>query len=333
MILTRLDRFQAMAIALLAAALAATPALGQEKVTYNMSWLPQGSSSGIIVAQERGFYRELGLDVAIVRGYGGSRTANELDQGQFEFGYVDPISVILNRSNGGRIKMVGAINTHWPAGICWVTSRMQPKGLDDLRGKTLGGGSASVVHNIVPAWLEMNGKQPDLIKLVRMDPAVVDTSLIGGKIELAECWKASNRPVLQKLAREAGVQVAWMDYSAFGLNAYGSGFATTEALIAAKPETVRKFLRGAYRGFEFAAANPEQAADIITKVFPTADRGVVLAQTREIAELINDGDVRAQGLGYMREDRMRASLSFIEKAFKLKEPVKLDDVYTNGLLK
>ena len=35
-------------------ALAAMPALAQEKVTYNMSWLPQGSSIGVMVAQERG---------------------------------------------------------------------------------------------------------------------------------------------------------------------------------------------------------------------------------------------------------------------------------------
>src|SRR5438874_11599308 len=104
--------------------LAATSVVAQEKVTFNMSWLPQGSASGVIVALDRGFFKDAGLDVSIVRGYGGNRTANELDQGQFEFGYVDPISVILNRSNGGKIKMVGAINTRWPAAICWVTSRM-----------------------------------------------------------------------------------------------------------------------------------------------------------------------------------------------------------------
>ena len=71
----------------------------QEKVTFNMGWLPQGSSIGPIVAQERGWYREAGLDVNIVRGYGGNRTANELDQGQFEFGYVDPISIVFTASS------------------------------------------------------------------------------------------------------------------------------------------------------------------------------------------------------------------------------------------
>jgi NitT/TauT family transport system substrate-binding protein len=53
----------------------------QEKVTFNMSWLPQGSAIGPIVAQDRGFYKEAGLDVNIVRGYGGNRTANELTRG------------------------------------------------------------------------------------------------------------------------------------------------------------------------------------------------------------------------------------------------------------
>ena len=110
------------AAAAFALALGTAPALAQEKVTYNMAWLPQGSSIGVIVAQDKGYFREVGLDTNIVRGYGGNRTANELDQGQFEFGYVDPISLILNRSNGGKIKMVGAINTRWPAGVCYVTN-------------------------------------------------------------------------------------------------------------------------------------------------------------------------------------------------------------------
>src|SRR5581483_527797 len=163
-----------------------------EKVTYNMSWLPQGSSIGAIVAQAQGYYKEAGLDVNIVRGYGGNRTANELDQGQFEFAYVDPISLALTRSNGGRVRLIGAINTTWPARICYVEKNGKRLALDDMKGMTMGGGSASPVHNIVPTWLEMNGKPRDFIRLVRLDPAVVDASFMEGKTDLAECWQASN---------------------------------------------------------------------------------------------------------------------------------------------
>jgi NitT/TauT family transport system substrate-binding protein len=331
--ITRVGWIRALLTCMCAAVVTAAPAFGQEKVTYSMGWLPQGSSIGVIVAQERGFFRDLGLDVKIVRGYGGPRVANELDQRQIEFGYVDPITIALHRSNGGKTKMIGAINTRWPASICWLTNRMQPKSIDDLRGKKLGGGSSSQVFNVLPYWLEINGKPRDLITLVRLDPAVVDTSFIGGRIDLAECWKASNRVVIQKLARDAGVEVGWMDYADFGLDVYGSGFATSDAMIAEKPETVRRFLRASYHGFEFAQANPEQATAMLVKMFPTSDRAITLAQVKEIGELLNDPQVRAQGLGYIREDRMTSTLNFVDKAFGLKGRFKTSDIYTNNLLK
>ena len=317
----------------LTALMLAWQAHAQEKVTYNMSWLPQGSSIGVMVAQDRGWYREAGLDVNIVRGFGGNRTANELDQGQFEFGYVDPISLILNRSNGGKIKMVGVINSRWPAAICWITDRMQVKSIDDLRGKQLGGGSASPVHNVVPAWLEMNGKPRDFIRLLRLDPAVISSSLVEGKIDLVESWKASDRPVMQRTAAAANLKVGWIDYADHGLNAYGSGFAASEATIANKPDVVRRFLRGAYRGFQAAIANPEQAADTLVKMFPIVDRGLALQQIREIGELIQDPEAKQQGLGYIREDRIRSTLGFVDKAYDLKGKVKAEDLYTNNLLK
>lgn len=317
------------AVALLAGA---AHALAQEKVSYNMAWLPQGSSVGVIVAQERGFFRELGLDATIVRGYGGNRTANELDQGQFDFGYVDPISLVLNRANGGKIRLVGAINTRWPAGICFDTKRHQPKTPAAMKGLLLGGGSASPVHNVVPAWLARNGQPKDSIRLLRMDPAVVDAALIEGKIDLAECWRASNRAVTQKQAAAAGVTLGVLEYADFGLDAYGSGFAASEETLRKRPEVVKKFLRGAYRGYAFAIANPEQAADIMVKAFPSTDRAVALAQIQDIADLLLDPQARDKGLGHLREDRMRSTVQFVDQAFGLNGKVKPQDTFTNDLL-
>src|SRR3546814_4537724 len=115
-----------------------------------------------------------------------------------------------------------------------------------MKGLTMGGGSASAVQNVVPAWLEMNGKPKDFIHLLRMDPAVVDASLISGQIDLAECWLASNRAVMEKRAKLADVKLGWINYSDYGLDSYGSGIATREDLIKDKPEMIRKFLKGAY---------------------------------------------------------------------------------------
>jgi NitT/TauT family transport system substrate-binding protein len=308
-------------------------AQAQETVTFNMSWLPQGPAIGPIVAADKGWFKEAGLDVKIIRGYGSSRTANELDQGQFEFGYVDPTTVFLNRTNGGQIRMVGAINTRAPAGFCYKASRHQPKSLDELRGLTLGGAAAAPVHELVPAMLDMNRKPRDLIKLVRLDPAVVVAAFIEGKTDLFDCWAASSREVAVKQARQANVAIGWLDYSDLGVDAYGSGFATRDDVIAKRPETVRKFLRQSYRGFEFAAAQPDEALKSLTRMFPAADAEIALAQIKAISELIIDSGVRGQGLGYMRPERMKSTLEFTENAYNARGKLKVDDLYTNNLLK
>jgi len=191
----------------------------------------------------------------------------------------------------------------------------------------------STLHNVVPAWLEMNGKPRDYVRLLRMDPAVVDAALIEGKTDLAECWRGSNRAVLRKQAASAGVKVNWLEYSDFGLNAYGSGFAATEETIRTKPDLVRRFLKASYQGYEFAQANPEQAADIMVKMYPTVDRGVALEQIRDISELLVDPQSPDRRLGYLREDRIAATTAFVDKAFGLAGKIKPEQTYTNDLLK
>jgi NitT/TauT family transport system substrate-binding protein len=304
-----------------------------QKVTFNMSWLPQGSSIGVMVAQDQGYYKDAGLDVNIVRGYGGNRTANELDQGQFEFAYVDPISLALTRSNGGHVRLIGAVNTTWPAGICYVERNGKQLTLNDMKGMTMGGGSASPVQNIVPTWLETNGKPRDYIRMLRMDPAVVDASLIEGKIDLAECWKASNRATIMKQAKAAGVKVGWIEYVDYGLNAYGSGIATTDERIAKNGDLVRRFVKATYRGYQFAIDKPDAAADIMVKMFPTVDRNVGLQQIQEIDQLIVDAQARDKPLGFLRQDRMQSTAGFVDKAFDVKGKVNATDLYTDEFVK
>ncbi|WP_336071105.1 ABC transporter substrate-binding protein [Nitratireductor rhodophyticola] len=306
-------------------------ASADEQISFNMAWLPQGSVVGPIVAKEKGWFNDAGLDVELSRGYGGSRTANEVDQGMFTIGYVDPINVALNRQNGGTLRMVGAINGIWPAGVCYVKQGLDDqRGIDDIIGLKMGGGAASPVHKIMPAWLEMNGRAPDAISLLRLEPAVVDASLLEGRIDLAECWRASNRAVLQKLAEKAGKQIGWIEYSDHGLNAYGSGFATTEAAIAEKPGALRAFLDASYRGYEFAIENPEDAAEIILAAYPSLDPEITLQQVREVVSLLAP---RGKLEPAFEAERIGGTYELITSAFGLShEAVTADDLFTNELV-
>src|SRR5450830_1890633 len=302
----------------------AAPAVAADKVKFNLAWLPQGSTGGILVAIAKGFYAEAGLDVSAVRGYGGQRTVNEIDQGLFEFGYGDPISVMLYRAQGGKTVMVGTINTRWPAALCYIDKperKLQKPA--DLKGLSLGGGAASPLQNIVPSWLQANKLPADHIKLLRLDPSVINSSFLEGRIDLAECWEGANKPILEALLQKDGKKLGWMRYRDFNLNLYGNGIVTTEKLVASNPDLVKRFVQATYRGFEY------QRTHAIASQQKLMDKGILLQQITETNQIIDDPEADNKKLGWMRADRMQATVDFVKKAFNLQAPIKPSDIYTN----
>ncbi|MGP8440099.1 ABC transporter substrate-binding protein [Paraburkholderia fungorum] len=316
------------AVALTATALF-TSAHAADKVRVNLAWLPQGSTGGILLAQAKGYYRDAGLDVSVMRGYGGQRTVNEMDEGLFEFGYGDPVSVMLNRAHGGHAVMVGAINTRWPGAMCYLERPgFKVTTLKDLSGMTLGGGGASPVQNIMPAWLKQNGMAPDAIKTVRLDPAVINTALLQKRIDLSECWEGASLPVQAALAKRAGQQLGKVFYRDFGLDMMGNGIVTTDTFVAQHPDVVKRFVAATYRGYALMREHPQEAADAIAGLYPVLDKTILLQQIVETNGLIAD-DPAQHKTGWLRPARMDATAAFVSRAFGTGSKVKAADLYTN----
>lgn len=322
-------RTRLLAACAVLAGLAFAPAVrAAEKVTFNMSWLPQGSMSGVIVAIDKGFYAEAGLEVVPIRGFGAIRTANELDQGLFEFGYADPLAVILNRANGGHARMIGAINARLPAGLCFIEERHKIRSPKDLVGKTVGGGQNSPMQALVPPWLKRNDVDPASLKMLQLDPSVVVTSLVEGRVDAAECWLGNSMPLFRQRAAEAKVTLGWLPYADYGLDIYGNGLITSDKIIAEKPELVRGFVAATWRGYAWAAAHPDEATSMLLKRFPVLDPAITRQQIVETAELQGSGEA----MNRLDKAKIAEALALLSQSTTLQQPVAVDDVFTAKFL-
>ena len=297
-------------------------------VTFNMGWLPQGSMAGVIVAIEKGFYADVGLDVEAVRGFGGIRTVNEIDQGMFEFGYGDPLAVILNRGKGGKTRMIGAINDRWPAALCFVRSRHSIATPADLAGLTIGGGQTSPMQVIVPEWLELNNVSRESVELMQLDPSIVVNSLIEGQIDAGECWKGNSLAIFQRRAAAAGLEIDSIEYSGFGLDIYGNGIVTSEAIIDEQPEMARKFLAATYEGYAWVEDNPDAAAEIVVSRYPVLDLDITRQQIDELADLMAGAGSR----GWIEKQKVAQTLEFLSRAYDVEDSIVVDDIFTTALL-
>lgn len=310
------------------AAASSGAAAAPTKVSFNMSWLPQGSMAGVVVAIDKGYYAAKGLDVTPVRGFGGIRTTNEIDQGMFDFGYADPVSVILNRANGGGTRLVGIINQDWPAGLCFLAEKRKIQTPADLKGLTVGAGQNSAAQALIPRWLERNGVNAKDVRILQLNPSVIVASLVAGKIDAAECWRGNSRPLFAKEATAAGFTLAWIEYSAHQFDVHGAGIATTDRTIAAKPAVVRGFVEATFEGYRYASEHPAEAREIMLKRFPQLDPAVTEEQIREMTPLLNVGP----SLGHADAAKMERTVEFIAGAYDVAKRPAAADIYTNDFV-
>src|SRR5262249_2974324 len=107
----------------IAAGLAAVPlarrgrAQTKRQVTMRLDWLYQWPNAGFLIAQEKGFYEQAGLNVEIGPGKGSGSTAQLVASKATQFGFADGFVVGNGVSKGMSIKMVAGIFRRNPTAV------------------------------------------------------------------------------------------------------------------------------------------------------------------------------------------------------------------------
>jgi len=184
------------------------------------------------------------------------------------------------------------------------------------------------VQTLLPLWLRQNGVEPATVQILQLNPSVIITSLIEGKIDAAECWRGNSRPLFVEEAKKAGLTLDWLEYRQFGLDIYGSGVITTDRLIAEQPDVVRAFVQATFEGYAWAGQHPAEALEIVLRRYPMLDREVTSGQIAEILALVAAG----AGAGTAEDGKMSRTLAFLAAANQLDGKLTADALYTNQFL-
>src|SRR5277367_2192763 len=86
-------------------------------VAMTLDWLYQGSNAGFMLAREKGFFADAGLDVTLTPGKGSVTTAQLVASKAAQIGFSDGFVVGSGVAKGMAIKTVGSIYRRDPAAI------------------------------------------------------------------------------------------------------------------------------------------------------------------------------------------------------------------------
>ncbi len=307
-----------------------SPGLSADKVNFALDWLIYGKHAGFYVAKEKGFYRENNLDVTIQRGYGSGDTAKRVGAGQAQFGFSDTTAVMLARTRGVKIKLIGMIHDKSMHTIIVLKGSgiTKPK---DLEGRKIGSPEQNAVKIIFPAFAQVNGVDQDKVEWVNMTPDAVAPSLLAGRVDGGGFY-ATEIPTVRAGAKKVGKDIHVIYYSKFGIDVYSNGLITTDKMIREKPDLVRRFLDATMKGVAWGIEHPEEATDIFVKAHPTTSRNLARAHWAIAVDHLLTKPAKKFGIGYMTQEKMEYTRATVVKYMKVKIDFPAKEIYTNDFL-
>lgn len=309
-----------------AAAILSQGASALDSVTLITDFGYNGRHAYFFEALDKGYYRDAGLDVKIVRGQGSVDAIRQVGAGNAAFGFADAGSLALARANDRiPVKLVAIVYGKPPQAIfCREDAGL--KQAKDLEGSSIANPAGGSIPDLFPAFAKAAGIDAQKVRWVVASSETLPGLLAAGKVPCIGQFTVGEPMLRAQLAPAKLVRFAYSDP---GLSYYGNGIVATDTTIATKPDLVRRFVAATIRGMKDAFANPAQAGAIMHKLVPQVDATVAKNETEAVAEL---AQVPGKPLGEIDPARIDATLDVVKGAFKLNTPITANDVYAPGFV-
>ena len=250
------------AAALLLAFLAATPALAEDKITLMLDWFVNPDHGPIVIAEEKGFFAEQGLEVEVVAPADPSDPPKMVAAGRADLAVSSQPQLHLQVQEGLPLVRVGTLIAS-PLNCLLVLDDGPVKTIADLRGRKIGFSVAGVEEALLTAVLAKGGLTLGDVELVNVNWSL-SPALMAGQVDAVIGGYRNFE--LNQMAIE-GVPGRCFYLEEEGLPSYD------ELIYVANPERmdkalVSRFLAATERATEYIVNHPQESWEVFSATAP-----------------------------------------------------------------
>jgi NitT/TauT family transport system substrate-binding protein len=294
-------------------------------VSMTLDWIYQGPNVGFMVAKDKGFYRDAGLDVAITSGKGSGSTAQLVGSKATQFGFADGYVVGNGVAKGMAIKTVGSVFRKNPAAmIVFADSGIAaPK---DLEGKSIAMTAGSGQFQQWPAFAKSAGIDLSKVQVVNIDATGVGPALISGKVAAIAGYAQGYVPTIEFRGKKP-VRVFW--YADYGVTVVSNGIIVHDDLLKSDPELVRAFVAPTIKGFLYGRQHPDEAVATVVKYLPTANPAIVRRELELSWKTWVTPSTKGKPLGWEADADWASTIQVLKRYGGVSAPLQTSALYTN----
>jgi NitT/TauT family transport system substrate-binding protein len=292
-------------------------------VSLPYNWTVKGEFTPFVVAQEKGFYQEQGLEVELGEGKSGTQAVQVVGSGADHFGYVPSIQVIQGINQGIPVKSVATCGRN--TGMCWAAWPDVPlAGPNALEGRKVSISSSSTFFQVWEGFARRFGVDTSKVDVVQADPSARVGLFLSRQVEvMADIFLANDYVILQTrtTAPLNLLKLADLDFDPLGYLLIVNG-----AVLVKDRELVRSFVQASLKGFQFVLDRPDEATEIMTGLY--GDRlgaDVLDGQVKQLLPLIQ----REPALGKAETSPWDRSLEILHDSGVIDRQQAHAEYYTN----
>lgn len=296
-----------------------------QKVSLMLDWYPNAVHSFLFVAEEKGYFKEQGLDVDIQMPADTNDPLKLVAANQIDIAMSYQPQVLVARSEDIPVQSIGAIVRH-PLNQLMVPADGSIKSPKDLAGKTIGYPSLPLDEAIIQTMVKADGGEAGKIKMVDIGwdliPAMATKktdALIGGYINHEKLLlEKEGHPMRALNPADYGVP----DY-------YELVMVASEKGLKEKPEVYKKFMTAITKGQKYVQDHPEEGLSILMKHEDKTSPLEKDVETKSLEILLPLMDAKEKPFGYQDPETWKKTAQWLKDKKVIKETVTAEDAFIN----
>jgi NitT/TauT family transport system substrate-binding protein len=303
-------------------------------VNVQLAFLFQSLDAPLVLAINKGYFAEEGLNVTYERGFGNVDTISKLGAGAFDIAFSDIYNTLEFNDKNPNDKIIAVAVPFNKAPFAVLSLDNAITSPQNLAGKTLGAPAGDGPRKLFPLFAKETGVDPNSITWTTMEPRLRETFLLQGKVDAISGFSTSALPSLLKGGKSMeDIQVFY--YNDFGLDFYGNAILAKESFVEQNPEVIRGFVTAYLKGMQDMLRDPNAALDAVV----AADQSKLLDREAEkirlqvaLDDLIITPEAESLGLGAADPQRLQTSITQTVEGFGLNSQPTVADIFTDEFL-
>ena len=287
------------------------------KVTYLTSFGNLGRDSFAAVAERKGFFRDVGIDVTIQYGTGTDGVI-KVGTGRADFAAVDFAGGTLQVAKADLdVRAVALIHTNTLAAIMAKKSKniTTPKSLE---GQVIADFPASVVKLLFEAYAQLAKVDHTKVRFQDTNPKTLISAINAPGVDAISQFVVGKQTV-EAVARS---EVTMVPYSDYLTDLPGNALWASGRLLRDNPGLVARFRSALMKGLAYTVEHPDEAGQILHDVDKTANATLAAGEVRLMASYAGwqrhddpqQRDAALAKLGYIDQNRIARAIAILQGA-------------------